>query len=332
MPNDICRPKGSKTKTKTSPSQTDRARGEFGAIGGDGEFEALLQVDLRLPAEGTDERRVAELARRAVGLRRVPLDLRGRTGSGLHRLGEFADRHLFAGADVHEVRRIVERQREEAGGREIVHVEELADRRAGAPERDDFLHRLELADQRRQDVSVDDVVVVAGSVKIGRHQRMIKQSALTAQELAELEAGDLRQRITLVRLLKLARQERVLRNRLRRHARIDAGRAEEQEPLHARFRRAPDRVHRDHLVFVEETRIRRAVRADATDTRRRDDRDIRLFGLVELAHRLRIQKIELLVRTGHDVPVTRLLERADARRAHHAAVARDEDPVRLKHP
>src|SRR5574344_703266 len=208
-------------------------------------------------------------------------------------------------------------------------MQEFAQGASRTPERDrrvPFLaRRLELADHRRQDVSVRDVVVVARPVEVGRHQRMVEKPAVAPQELAELESRDLRNRIPFVRLLELARQQRAFRNRLRRKARINAGRAEEQKAADARFRRRPDRVERNHLVLVEEERVRRAVRADPADARRRDDRDVRILGLVERTDGLGVEQVELRVGSDDKIAASGLLKRPHARRPYHPPMARDID-------
>ena len=95
------------------------------------------------------------------------------------------------------------------------------------------LRLVRLADQRRQDVARLQVEVVAGAVEIGRHRRDEVAAVLPAIGLAQLDAGDLGDRVPLVGRLERAGQQRVLGDRLRRELRIDAGRAEEQQLLDA---------------------------------------------------------------------------------------------------
>ena len=69
---------------------------------------------------------------------------------------------------------------------------------------------METADQGGQDVAVLGVEVVAGPVKVGRHDRAVVGAMLAVVAFAELDAGDLGDGIGLVRRLQHAGQERVL--------------------------------------------------------------------------------------------------------------------------
>ena len=90
----------------------------------------------------------------------------------------------------------------EAGGGEIVGVEEFAARGAGSPDRDGrcvgFLRFVETADQSGDHVGVFRVVVIAGAVEVGRHGGVVEESVLGAVVLAHLEAGDFRNGVGLV--------------------------------------------------------------------------------------------------------------------------------------
>ena len=110
-----------------------------------------------VPAERVKAGDVHQLSRGAVGLCGVE-DQRAleaeHAGDGL---GQFADGDVFAGADVDERRRVGDEQRVEAGSSrfirktqacgKIVAVEELAARRAGAPD-DRSLVSLRLSPRR----------------------------------------------------------------------------------------------------------------------------------------------------------------------------------------
>ena len=103
------------------------------------------------------------------------------------------------------------------GVREIVDVQELPARAAGPPQR----HRLatelrvvELADHGRQHVGTLQVEVVARAVEVGRHGGDEVRAVLLAIGLAELDAGDLGDRIGLVGRLQQAGQQALLDDRL----------------------------------------------------------------------------------------------------------------------
>ena len=76
------------------------------------------------------------------------------------------------------------------------------------------------------------MVVVTGSVEIGRHGRVEEYPVLLAVVLAELQPGDLGDRVGLVGRLERGSQQAFLSHRLRCLARIDAGTSEEKEALH----------------------------------------------------------------------------------------------------
>ena len=136
-------------------------------------------------------------------------------------------------------------------------MQELAERRARPPERYLLVavdaRRLKLAYHRREDMAVLCIVVVAGPVEVRRHEGMVDKPPLASKELAELEPRDLRERISLVRLLKLRGEKRRLGDRLRRHARIDARRTKEKKPLDASLGGGPpsdedNAPHRDFSI------------------------------------------------------------------------------------
>src|SRR5437879_1027864 len=111
--------------------------------------QAFFQRDPRLPAERAQLRGVEELLRSAVGLRAVVGDAGIAFDDALNEFGEFANRLVFAVADVEE-RRVL---RAESGGDlllrqihqvdarvgHVVAVDEFAPRRAGAPQHHCFL-------------------------------------------------------------------------------------------------------------------------------------------------------------------------------------------------
>ena len=110
---------------------------------------------------------------------------------------------------------------------EVVDVQELALRRAGAPGRDlglaGLLRLVEAADQGRQHVGVLRVVVVTRAVKVGRHRRDEITAVLVAVGTAHFNAGDLGDGIRPVGRLQRSSQQVFLFQWLRCVLRIDAG-------------------------------------------------------------------------------------------------------------
>ena len=193
------------------------------------------RADTRPPAERRDAAHVEQLLRRAVGLARVPLDRSGVADHALDQFGELADGQVVAGADVdHAVGQVGGRhvlQQEDDGLGQVVDVEELAARGAGAPEHDRRhglarravfagqadLRLVELADHRRQHVARAQVEVVAGAIEVGRHEREVVGAVLAVETAAQLDAGDLGDRVRPVGLLERTGQQVLLLERLRRH-------------------------------------------------------------------------------------------------------------------
>ena len=82
----------------------------------------------------------------------------------------------------------------EAGGGEVVGVEEFAARCAGSPDGDGgrvvYFCFVEAADEGGDDVGVFSVVVVAWAVEVGGHGGVVEKTVLGAVVLAHFEAGD----------------------------------------------------------------------------------------------------------------------------------------------
>ena len=103
-----------------------------------GAGETLLERHRGAPAEAAQAADVHQLARRAVGLRRVPGDLALVADHALHELGQLADRQVFAAAHVEQAvghaRRRDVLEGEDDRLADVVDVEELAPR-APLPQR-----------------------------------------------------------------------------------------------------------------------------------------------------------------------------------------------------
>ncbi len=148
---------------------------------------------------------------------------------------------------------------------------------------------------------------------------------LPVERFAELDAGDLRDRVRLVGRLERAGEQTALRHRLRRRLRIDAGAAEEQQPLHAGGVGAVDHVGGDREVLVDEVRGPGVVGVDSADLCGREEHELGALTREEIEHPAVIREIELLARRQQQVAAAGRLEPAPDRRADHALAARDED-------
>src|SRR5690606_916341 len=96
---------------------------------------SFLQRDLWRPAHRRQSRRIHELARGSVGLARIGAYLAGEADYVHHHPREFADRDIAAAADIDMHLRAVTLHEEDQRVGEIVYVQELASRRARAPDR-----------------------------------------------------------------------------------------------------------------------------------------------------------------------------------------------------
>ena len=90
-------------------------------------------------------------------------------------------------------------------------------------------------------------------------------AVLLSVGLAELDAGDLGDRIPFVRRLQRSGEQRLLFDRLRGQFRIDAGGTEEQETVDAGQMRGMNDVRFDHQIVVDEIGRERIVGVDAAD-------------------------------------------------------------------
>jgi hypothetical protein len=158
---------------------------------------------------------------------------------------------------------------EHAGACQVVAVEEFAARRARSPDNEfpvaPHLGFVGLADQGGQDVAGLQVVVVAGAVEVGRHDREVARAVLAVVGPAHLDARDLGHGVGAVRGFKGARQQVGFADGLRTFPGIDAAGAQKKETLHARKVCAVDDVGLDGEVRVDEIRRERVVGVDAAD-------------------------------------------------------------------
>ena len=152
-------------------------------------------------------------------------------------------------------------------------MQELAHRRAGAPEHHLVaaldLRVVELADHRRQHVRGLEVEVVARAVEVRRHRRDVGLVVLATHRLDVQHAGDLGDGVGVVGRLQQAGEQGVLADRLLGELRVDAARAEEQQPLDADLVGGVDDVHLDADVVGEEVGRVGGVGHDAADLGRR---------------------------------------------------------------
>ena len=199
----------------------------------------------------------------------------------------------------------------------------LAGRR---PARRRHLGLVELPDERRQQVAGLQVEVVARAVEVGRHQGDAFRPVLAGEAAAQLDAGDLGDGVGAVGLLERAGEEVLLLERLRRQPGIDAGAAQEDEPLGTRAERLVDDVHLDGQVLLDEFVGVLPVRQDAAHAGGGQDHGLAAgAGPEEVSRLALVGQVELGLAAGEDVLVAAGLERAHDRASHQAGVARHID-------
>src|SRR5271168_4355658 len=95
--------------------------------------DALTQRNLRPPPERVNAAHVEQLPRSSVRLARIKHQPASVTKDVANQFGQFADGHILAHADVHDLRRIVLLQQEPAGLGEIMDVKKFPSWGARAP-------------------------------------------------------------------------------------------------------------------------------------------------------------------------------------------------------
>jgi len=211
-----------------------------------GRADAIFQTDPRTPAGRPQQRAIGQLPRRAVGLGRIVGDQSLEFDYLRYQPGQFHDGLILARTDVDPIGRVVQFQQVNQGGRQIVDMQEFTAWIAGSPNP----HRglalplrfMEAANQGREDMTILRMVVIPGTVKVGRHRRMEHRSILPSVVLAELQASDLGQRVRFIGQLQRRGQQGVFADRLWSQAWINAGAAEEEETLNTEFLGSGDGV------------------------------------------------------------------------------------------
>ncbi len=182
-------------------------------------------------------------------------------------------------------------------GGHVVDVQELTPRCPGAPVRDVRRPRghglVVPPDQGRQQVTARDREVVARTVEVGRHRGDPRQAVLPPNGLDAEDPGDLGDRVRVVGRLEVPGQQRVLGDRLRRQARVDARRPEEQQPLDALLERGVHHVGLDAEVVGEELHRVGVVGEDPADLGR-GQHDVARPGVgEEVEDRVPVTQVEL---------------------------------------
>lgn len=192
---------------------------------------------MRQPAEGAQTADIEELARGAVGLRRIEGQATSEAGDLCDQRCEIGDTDVFATAEVDETgarvaqklapeHGVVEVHHMQTAGGHVVDIEKFAPGGAGTPD-GNFRQTGgggfdEFAQQGRQYVRGLQIEVIAGAVEIRRHDGDELRAILAVVGFAHFQTGDLGNRVGLVRRFERAAQQVFLAHRLRAFARINA--------------------------------------------------------------------------------------------------------------
>ena len=175
-------------------------------------------------------------------------------------------------------------------------------------------------------MALNQVEIVARAVEVGRHDRDEVAAILPAIGLAELDAGDLGDRIPLVGGLQRAGQQGAFGNGLRRQPRINARGAHQQQLLDLGATRCLDHVRLDHQVVVDELGWPGVVGIDAADPS--GGQEHRLWP--HIAHPalelLGAAQVDGITRSGHDLAALALQAAHDGA-AYEAAMAGNPDAL-----
>src|SRR4030095_312497 len=162
-------------------------------------WQTLTEADAIVPAEGMQPADVEQLSRRSIRLARVEPQRRLRMDDIPQRLSELTYREVFTGADVDVADLVVLVHQKNARIGQVIGVQELATRITGSPDGDFPLplqfRVVKSSNQRREQVRLGEIEVVIRSVQIRRHRRNEVRAVLLSIRLAELDPGDLCDRV-----------------------------------------------------------------------------------------------------------------------------------------
>ena len=172
---------------------------------------------------------------------------------------------------------------------------------------------------------IERVIIVVGTVQIGRHHGNEIRSILSVVALAHDNAGDLCNGIRLIRRFKLAGKESILAHRLRTIFGVYAGGPKKKQLLNLIFTGFVDDVHLNLQVAEDEFGRIGIVGVNAADLCRGEEDILRLFIGKEDFDRMLIGKIELTAILEQQIIESLCPEFADKGRADKAVMAGDED-------
>ena len=136
------------------------------------------------------------------------------------------------------------------------------------------------------------VVVVTGTIQVGRHRRQELRSVLPVVGRAHFDARDFGNSVRAIGRLKRPGQQVALFHRLRTCAWIDAGGAEKQQTLRTSSPRLVNHVGLDCQILVNELRRKSVIGDDPTHFCRGQKHILRLLSLKEILCRSCVDQVQ----------------------------------------
>ena len=215
----------------------------------------------------------------------------------------------------------------------IVDMEKFAQRSARAP---NFharfsgqLRAVRLANQGGDHVARLQVEVVERAIEVGRHRRDKVAAILLTVGLTQPDAGDLGDRVPLVGHLQRSGQQRVLGDRLRGIARVDARRPQEHEFLDVHRMGTIDHIGFDEQVVAQKIDGVSHVGKDPANPRCRDDDHVGPRVAHPAPHLRLVGKVARLAADRQHLAAF-ACQPPDQRRTDHAAMASHPDAFSVK--
>lgn len=181
--------------------------------------DAFSKRDAGGPTEGADFFDVEKFARGAVRLRCVEYEIAIEAQCLADRLGEFADRNVFAATDIHNLGGVIIFEEKKTGVSEVIHMQEFPARRASTPDGNRAsaagFSFVNLAEEGREDVRGAKIEVVIRAIEVRRHGGDEVFAILLRVGLAKFDAGDFCQSIGIVSGFQRTGEEGILADRLR---------------------------------------------------------------------------------------------------------------------
>ncbi len=155
--------------------------------------------------------------------------------------------------------------------------------------------KMYLSDHSWKYMTVFQMEIVVGTIKVGRHHGNIIRAVLKIEALAHLKPGNLGDSIRLISIFQRRCKQTVFRHRLRRILRVDACGAEKKQFFHSMPPAFTDYILLNLEITPDEVRPVLQVGHNASHVCRRKHYRIRPFLIKKSAYCGLVKKIKLLM-------------------------------------